>query len=321
MTAPAPDCRIAGRTLPVFRLCGYVGFAAGSATAVAGAFARGLDVGRMALLCALAAVTYYLISRAQWVVTGRVNLVWYHYLLPVLALSAAVAPSRAYLDAEAAGLGVFHAIARLGCHAAGCCHGRPWRGGVVYGSAHVAAGFPAYYAGVPLAPVQLLEAALALTAAITGRGVTGYLAIYAGGRFGLELLRGDGCRTFRGGLTGAQWTSLAVLAAVGYQHAWIAAVIPVLLALRWWAGRRQLIRPADLAGVVSTLRRAARGLTVFRTAGGLNISCSPDHVAFSLPGGLTPAHARSLARLVEACRLGTTPRVIRSSAGVVHVSI
>jgi hypothetical protein len=106
----------------------------------------------------------------------------------------------------------------------GCCHGRPATVGIRYGAAHVHAGFPAHRQGVRLLPVQALEAvwtlaavgiAIPATSGAPGAGLAAYLVTYAAGRFGLEYLRGDGTRPYLLAVSEAQWTSLALLAAVG----------------------------------------------------------------------------------------------------------
>lgn len=111
-----------------------------------------------------------------------------------------------------------HAIGRIGCFMAGCCYGIPMDPplGIAFQNP---IGAPA---GVPLFPVQLLEAALNLGLfAILWRytkkyrapwaGVALYLSLYAIERFALEYLRYDALRGIYFGLSTSQWISVAML--------------------------------------------------------------------------------------------------------------
>lgn len=92
-----------------------------------------------------------------------------------------------------------HAIARIGCYAAGCCYGSQSSSAWAVTFSHPLAGAPS---GVPLHPVQLYEAAMLLgVAAVThvawgrrrqdGLVIGLYLILYAVGRSVMELYRGD----------------------------------------------------------------------------------------------------------------------------------
>lgn len=114
---------------------------------------------------------------------------------------------------------LFHIFGRIGCFLAGCCWGIevPW--GFAFTHAH--GGAPN---GVPLLPVQLLEAGanvvLFVALAIAVRRMTRkwlvlplYLVLYGVLRFCLEFLRGD---TIRGVLllSTSQWVALVSIAVV-----------------------------------------------------------------------------------------------------------
>lgn len=111
-----------------------------------------------------------------------------------------------------------HGIGRIGCFCAGCCYGMPTDSpiGVVYPAGGLAP------AGVPLIPVQLFEAAgdfvLCLLLCLPlyhryGRRLAVYLLGYGCLRFTTECFRGDAARGLAGPLSGAQWISLACIAA------------------------------------------------------------------------------------------------------------
>jgi len=149
-------------------------------------------------------------------------------------LRAARQPLAPFFDRVAVGAGLTFALVRTGCFLAGCDYGAPtalpvgvrFPPGSLAALDHFHRGFvPAGAPSLPVHPTQLYEAALGLLAAAcagiryNGRRRDGsafacFLAVYAGGRFAIELLRGDGSRGHALGLSTAQWVSLALLAAL-----------------------------------------------------------------------------------------------------------
>jgi len=128
-------------------------------------------------------------------------------------------PIRESLDILAPGFALGHAIGRLGCFFAGCCHGRicdlPW--GVRMNSAQVE---PALR-GLPLHPTQLYESAgLFMLAGILsffvitrrlrhGLVAVAYAFVYAILRTGVEFFRGD---SIRGTLAGTPFSTSQLIA-------------------------------------------------------------------------------------------------------------
>jgi phosphatidylglycerol:prolipoprotein diacylglycerol transferase len=131
-------------------------------------------------------------------------------------------------DALAPGVILGQAVGRLGCLAAGCCHGRPadvpWAITFrdIYATRSV--GTPI---DTPLHPTQLYEAgaALAILAVLLwmaprkrfhGQVVLSYVALYAVARFVVELYRGDASRgtVFDGLLSTSQLVSVLLLIGV-----------------------------------------------------------------------------------------------------------
>lgn len=116
-------------------------------------------------------------------------------------------------DALAPGLALAHAVGRVGCFFAGCCHGTEYTGPAAL-----------MIGGVSRFPVQLLESAMLLIISaalllflrrerVAGRAAGLYLASYSIVRFCLEFVRGD---VIRGGFllfSTSQWLSLALLPA------------------------------------------------------------------------------------------------------------
>lgn len=117
------------------------------------------------------------------------------------------------------GLPLMHVVGRVGCHLTGCCYGTITSSplSVVYSHSAFAPN------GVPLLPVQLIEAGAELLIFVflllfTRRKnrwaatVPAYLLIYAPVRFVLEFFRGDGVRGFLGPLSTSQVISLLCMA-------------------------------------------------------------------------------------------------------------
>lgn len=111
-----------------------------------------------------------------------------------------------------------HAFGRIGCYYAGCCYGKAYDGfgAIVYSTGTLAP------AGIPLFPVQLLEAALLVMISLAllyllikdkkQLTVPVYFATYGVVRFVLEFYRGDDIRGSYLFLTTSQWISIALVA-------------------------------------------------------------------------------------------------------------
>ena len=347
MTVPGPAISVAGRSVPAFRACGYVGLAAAAGLSQGLVLHAGGSPLMMAAVIVLACLVFLSLAMAQKLLTGAERLVYYHHEIGVLVAAAGLlalsghAPLP-YLDATVLGLGAFLACGRCGCTLAGCCHGRPARRGLRYGTAHAASGFPAALAGVPLVPVQLLEAAwvaalvvagsaVVLGGAPPGTALALYLLLYAVGRFALEVLRGDAERPVVAGLSTAQWTSLAVLAAVALLEQ--AGLLPgagwhlLALAAVALAGAALIVRRRTLLGAAHVLELAAAldgPPALRRTSLGLRVSTGVSggrrHYTLSHEHGLEDAIAAGLARRIA--RLDRIPgrvELARGEGGVVHV--
>ncbi|WP_437488097.1 prolipoprotein diacylglyceryl transferase family protein [Sorangium sp. So ce1014] len=141
------------------------------------------------------------------------------------------APVLPFLDRLVPGLGITYACVRTGCFLAGCDYGRVTAGalgvrfpaGSPAAADHAAAGWvPLGAPSLPVHATQLYEAALGVLASAIaalwlvrghrdGRAFGTWLALYAAGRFFIELLRGDAGRGVYGGLSTGQLVSLALL--------------------------------------------------------------------------------------------------------------
>lgn len=127
-----------------------------------------------------------------------------------------------YYPALLPALAVFSGFGRVGCFLSGCCYG-------VETSLPIGVIFPAFSlapSGVPLVPVQLLEAGFDFLLCgvmiwLTNRksrlpyAVRLYVLLYAAARFVLEFFRGDGVRGSWLEVSTSQWISLVLLLAAG----------------------------------------------------------------------------------------------------------
>ncbi len=128
-----------------------------------------------------------------------------------------------------------HAIGRIGCLLAGCCHGFAYTGPLAVYYPNAISGLnpnQGYF------PVQALEALInvgifVVLRALANRGRRGYdilsvyLLFYGVMRFLLEFLRGDTIRGIYGGVSLSQWISLGLIAA---------------FAIYWWGFRKKQMR-------------------------------------------------------------------------------
>lgn len=349
----------ASREVPAFRTCGVAGFYLAVAAALGGGLLAGRPLPVVALLCLVAALSFFAYTYLRRWITGRETLVllehvWFAEACMAAVLAALGEPVLAHLDAIAPALAVFLAAGRTGCLLVGCCHGRPSSLGIVYGEAAVRDGFPPHLAGVRLFPVQALEAAgllfLAFTAlaalpfAAEGAVFAWFLGGYAVLRFATEGLRGDR-RPHLLGMSLPRWMSLAELGVA----LWIArgagpwerdaAVLALLgaalagglLARRAFDRRAPLLAPehvAELARIVAGLARGggnAAAPAAGATSRGVTaaLSAAPDappHASFSLPDGVRDAEL--LCTLVERARPDAAPEgAALSPGGVLHVRL
>ena len=125
---------------------------------------------------------------------------------------------RDYLPLLLPGLAIFAGSGRVGCFFAGCCYGKETDGpiAVVFSRSLYAPN------GVPLIPIQLIEASgqllFAIALLVVGRKeklrphlLAIYLTAYCLFRFVLEFWRGDAVRGILWGLSTSQWVSIFIL--------------------------------------------------------------------------------------------------------------
>jgi prolipoprotein diacylglyceryltransferase len=336
-----------------FRRCGYVGVATAAGLALWLAWRLGLSLMLEGALILTACACFLGLAAVTRRVARRERLVYYHHEILVLSVVGLVTwvaggPVLAHLDATALGLGAFLAWGRIGCLKAGCCHGRPARHGITYGPEFAERGFTRHLIGVPLVPVQAIEAALVAAIVVAasllvldgqpaGTGIALYVAGYAVVRFALEFLRGDPLRPYWRGLSEAQWTSVlvAALVAVGAvagvlpQHWWdeaAAALLSVVAAALALSTRPPgILDPRHVQEVVRAVAAARpEPLEVVTTSAGVQLSCGRTedqlHVAISADGApLSASEAGALAHLIGGLRSHADVHFVAGAGGVWHV--
>jgi prolipoprotein diacylglyceryltransferase len=357
---PHLTVRLAGHECSSFHVCGVLGLVMAATLAAALAASHGLSLVVEGAIVALAVLTFFALAVTTKVRTGREALIYYHHEIAVLLVAAGTAavlgaPVLRQLDATALGLGAFLACGRVGCLSVGCCHGRPAAGrGIHYGRAHIAHGLPAHLAGVPLVPVQAIEASAVIAITTTGAAAVALgaapgagLVIYVTGygllRFGLELLRGDEGRRFAAGLSEAQWTSLAVLGLVTGAGALgalpgagtaelvlVAACLALLVPLALLEGlgpRGRARSPAHVREIAEALERAVAPAgaapPVATTSQGLCLSCGESGgVAHYTLSHAPPSVGAVAADVVRRLRHPRAPsRLVSGRGPVLHLLV
>jgi hypothetical protein len=349
--------RVFHRDVHAFRVFGATGFVAAGVTALGVAPLLGVSMSTVGVMFVLAIATYLALAALATVVSGEPVLVFYQHAVAValvllVALASRNQPLLAPLDVYAVSVVAFLAVARLGCLTVGCCHGRPHEprtplGAITYGEAHAEDGFPHHLVGVPLFPVQALEAtgaALLTVASVTWAAIAeprpgdvlGFVVVgYALLRYRLEGLRGDPGRAELRQLTVARLTSIALtVLVVGGAAAGLLpwqAFYPVAAALLVVvAGGRAMSAPrpwdpevllhpdhvAELATLLAVAddRTTPEHIAVVETSAGLRVSTTSLAFDGAMSHGtvvtLSAAHGETLPELAAFAvgRLLTTMR-------------
>lgn len=263
-----PEVRLLHRTSALMA-CAYVGLAIGVPLAIALVLYRGLSPWVLAVVILVSVLTFLGLAMATKIVLGEERLTYYHHEIAILVVATLTLallgqPVLPYLDATILGVGCVLFCGRIGCLMVGCCHGRPHSWGVCYRQEHANAGFPSYFVGVRLFPIQVVESvwafgivvvgtAMVLSNRPPGEALAWYIVAYDVGRFCFEFVRGDADRPYYWGFSQAQWISLLLMSVVVWAelsgilvfHAWhLAATLLMLLAMATIACVRRLRRTA-----------------------------------------------------------------------------
>jgi hypothetical protein len=354
----SPHLQFGTRKLSSFTFCGIVGVIAAVALAMTLTAHRALSLGVMAAIVVAAIATFFAVILVTKVITGVEQIIYYHHEIAILIVAALTArlfgaPVLAYLDATILSIGAFLFCGRIGCLLVGCCHGRPSRFGIRYGDEHVACGFTWYYAGIPLFPLQLVEAVWVLIVVLVasldvwrgapyGAALAAYVVAYDVARFALEYFRGDPARPYTAGLSQAQWISFWLTAAV------VAAELRGVLPLRAWHLATLIVLVAAMIATIIARRAVPHvhhvrevanivagdlqpSVAAVQTTGGLRLSASRvvdrgqrvSIFAFSIPSmPMSESEAAAMVRLILQLRRVTAPvRVLRTEAGVFELIV
>lgn len=216
-----------------FHFWGILGFISGVSLGIALTIATGLPLWVLGVMSLCGAATFFAHVFIQKMITGEETLVYYRHEVAILLVCSIMLlvinqPILPFIEITLLGVGTFLAFGRIGCFNVGCCHGRPSKFGVTYSHEHAEAGFPAYYVGVKLFPLPLVESLfVSLTVAIgvwiflssfpQGTVLIWYTVFYGAVRFTLEFFRGDPERPYFSGLSEAQWTTwgLIIMSIIG----------------------------------------------------------------------------------------------------------
>jgi hypothetical protein len=168
-----PNIYLLRKSRSAFQVCGYTGLALSILLAMSLVLWRGLSPLVMVVIILAAVLTFFGLALATKIVTGEESLIYYHHEIAVMSVVTVVLwllgqPILAYLDVTLLGIGAFLVCGRIGCLMVGCCHGRPHRWGVCYRAQHATAGFPAYYVGIRLFPIQAVESLWVFFVVCTG---------------------------------------------------------------------------------------------------------------------------------------------------------
>ncbi len=234
---------IFGKSIPIYGLCWVIGIVLAAGVALLMCKRYGLDAFDLTCACAfvlvgaiIGAKLLFIIVTLPTIIELRLSLleiisggfVFYGGLLGgILGLYIYTRmfkesfPKYADLLSTVTPLG--HACGRVGCLLGGCCYGMPYDGPFCWVYTDSIGNPPL---GVPLFPIQLLEAALLMILFIVlvilyfkrvshGTIAAVYLCTYAVMRFILEYFRGDAVRGGLWVLSTSQIISLLILIAVG----------------------------------------------------------------------------------------------------------
>jgi hypothetical protein len=304
-----PAIQLGRRKLLAFQVCACAGLAIGVAINIGLAARLNLPAKVAVLTSALGLFLIPVIAMATKIIGGEEELCFYYDLITVPTVTASVLwllgqPVLPFLDTLVLAIGAARALGYFGCLKAGCCHGSPSKWGVIY-SEKYASVLPQRLIGLPLFPIQVVEAlwtagavvigcALVAQTQRPGIGLTWFVATYCPARFVFECLRWPPKYHFRSGLSQHQWISVALLMLVVLLEfvgvlplqAWHAVITLLLILATAFLivdrqTRSQLNHPEHIrelteaiaqASLIRTPQQVATSIPIRRTSLGLQVS-------------------------------------------------
>jgi len=338
---------LTARKTSTYTVLGFAGYVIASLTGAALSVAWNLTLGERLIGLLIPPIAFLIAVTTASAIVRRERIVFYQTAIAGVVATAVVSGIAGVrvarlVDLATLGIGTFLVFGRIGCFAVACCHGALGRG-VVYGPAHVRAGFWARWEGRALWPVQLFESAASAVLVIAGviaGAIAGwmpgsaailYIVGYAVVRFALELVRGDAVRPFWRGVSEAQWLALAsaIACAVWRPHPAVigaaAALAVAALVLARRADRRELFLPPHLHELDAVCNRvlADPGHARRETSRGVALSCyaMPDGRLDWVMSSSHPVWSTAAARRL-AIALWREHEIVEGRApGVIHVVV
>ena len=361
-----PDIRLGRRSLSAFQTCSCIGLAIGVVINMTLGAHLNLPIRVSLGVAVLGLLAIPIIAMATKIVTGEEQLCFYHHLIGVLAGNSILLwtlgqPILPFLDVLVLAAGAARAVGYFGCLKAGCCHGRPWSWGIVYGDQYTHV-LPRSLMGVQLVPVQIFEAlwtagVVAIGCAFIvnryepGAGLSWFIMTYCPARFFFECLRWPPNYQFKSGLSQHQWISLILILAIASFEfsgvlpfrSWHQVVLVLLLAVtavliierRTRGVAKELNHPEHVRELTNAMQSLSSQFDTFRipvhcTSLGVQISAgkihdvSGDiyHYALSRRSGLTRTTVDSLAKsIAHTSGFGGRVEVLAGNDNVFHLLI
>lgn len=146
MLSPQLTIGFLKRKIYAFHFFGVLGYLAGSSLGMCLGYFLWLSISIILLMSLLGAATFFALAILAKIFTGGETIVYYHHEIAILIMCSVVLkllhlPVLQYLDITIIGIATFLSFGRMGCFSVGCCHGKPSKGGVIYGREYVKAGF------------------------------------------------------------------------------------------------------------------------------------------------------------------------------------
>lgn len=329
------------RGASTYTVLGFAGYGVASVVAAALFVAWEMSLAGRLIATFAPPLAFLIVVKVTHAIVGVERIVFYRTAATGVVAAAVIAAlsgaeAARVVDVATIGIGSFLVLGRLGCFAVACCHGRPARFGVAYGADHVRIGFWARWRGRRLWPVQLVESSASLVLVVVGLVVGWrepglpaliYIVGYAAVRSGLELVRGDGARPYRLGLSEAQWTAAVTAVACAL---WRPSAVAIAVAGMLVVGaavlvarrrHRELFEPPHLHELERACDAAGRAGERAETSLGVAVSRHglPDGRVDWILSSKHPRWSASSARRLADLMWPRYELVEGRTAGLVHV--